>query len=907
MQRHRTDSIVKSTHGIDSLAALQHRFEKKGNRLGSIIALREWGKELRNASRFDEALRVHTKGMEQAKSISDTLEWVQGLNNMATDYRRMGVLDVAQEYHYNAWLLSQECADTTFTARKNQVVSLNGLGNIYLTLGNYTRADSCFRLALQGERWLKSATGQAINYANIGSIYEHNQQIDSAWVYYRKSMAFNQAAKNKLGISLCHVYYGSLHEKSHQYEKAIAEYEESLHMMESLNDDWHTLNSLLALTDIHLKMGNNSKMNEYLGRAKAMAEKIKSPEHLADIYTLYYKHYKQTGNSSAALSAFEKATDLKAQVLDMEKVNRIQNTSLNIERKQQAKKMYDAQMEIQHERSLRIMSIIISAMVLLALVCLVLSMVYTLRIRRKSHMELKHMSKIREHFFTNITHEFRTPLTVILGLSRDILEEPGVSSEIASKAKTLQQQGERLLLLINQLMDISKVKSSIGDIHWENGNVMAHIAMIVESYQEYATKQSIDLRFMAKEQVEMDFVPDYISKVLNNLLSNAFKFTKAQGSINVVVWKESGRLLIDVSDTGEGIAPEDLAHLFEPFYQAESNARHLGTGVGLSLVKQIIDAVKGSISVESMKGRGTTFHIALPIHNKHMKSSMQPLRVGAPQLPAAEVRLEGNEGDENACRLLVIEDNCDIAAYIGSQLKDNYAVSYAQNGKEGLAKALELVPDLIITDLMMPEMDGLEVCRQIRSNEIVSHIPIIIVTAKITDKERIEGIEAGADAYLAKPFNSAELCARVNKLLVSRKLLMEKFAGQQVVHPTEEDNEFAKQHEADRKFLAKVSDFIYLSLNRNQDVSVAAIASAVCMSERQLYRKMTALTGYTPVAYLQRVKILKAKKMLEEKPEMSLNLIAEQCGFDIYPNFVRSFKKILGVSPSEYRKQNIPE
>ena len=183
-KRGRIDSIVRSTRGIDSLALLQRRFQDDGDMLGSIVALREWGKLLRNESRFDEALRIHSEGLRQAEAVGDTLEWVQALNNIGTDYRRMGVLDVAQEYHHNAWMLSEVYSDTTSAARKNRLVSLNGLGNIYLTLGNYERADSVLRMALAGEQELNSALGMAINYANLGSIFEQQGQEDSAWVCY---------------------------------------------------------------------------------------------------------------------------------------------------------------------------------------------------------------------------------------------------------------------------------------------------------------------------------------------------------------------------------------------------------------------------------------------------------------------------------------------------------------------------------------------------------------------------------------------------------------------------------------------------------------------------------------------------------------------------------------------------
>ena len=219
-ERRHADSVVSTARGVDGLRRLQQRLYATGDRLGSIVALRELGRELRNESRFEEALRVHSEGLRQAETVADTTEWIQALNNIGTDYRRMGILDVAQEYHYNAWQLSEAHADTTFSAQKNLVMSLNGLGNVYLAMGNYPRADSMFRLALRGERLLRSTVGQAINYANLGAIFEHRGQLDSAWTYYRMSMQHNREAGSTLGIALCHTYYGSLYEKSGQYGKA---------------------------------------------------------------------------------------------------------------------------------------------------------------------------------------------------------------------------------------------------------------------------------------------------------------------------------------------------------------------------------------------------------------------------------------------------------------------------------------------------------------------------------------------------------------------------------------------------------------------------------------------------------------------------------------------------------------
>ena len=826
------------------------------------------------------------------------------LNNIGTDYRRMGVLDLAQDYHYRAWMLCKECTDTSYVARKNRVVSLNGLGNVYMTLGNFERADSVLRLALAGEQRLNSAVGQAINYANLGSIFERHGKTDSAWAYYRKSMALNTEAENELGIALCHTNFGSLYEKARQYDKATKEYEAAYQLMKASKDEWHALNTLIALAGIYHVTGNNAKKMEYLSNAKAMAERIKSPEHLADIHTLYYKHYMQAGDYRSALASYEKATVLQDSVLNIEKVNRIQNTSLNIERNRQVREMDAAKQTLEEERAARNVGFAILGFALLILIGALVIFLYLQRIHRRNHLELKKMATMRENFFTNITHEFRTPLTVILGLSRDLQEVDSV--ETKEKAQVIERQGKGLLALINQLLDISKVKSAVGRPDWKNGNIVAFLTMIVEGYHDYARSHNIDLQMFAEGEIVMDFIPDYVVKVMNNLLSNSFKFTPAYGKIRILVKRVDEQLHIAVSDTGKGISKETLQHVFEPFYQDENNTQHVGSGVGLALVEQIIRAVNGSITVDSELGKGTTFHISLPVSNRCQQKVSLEAEKNTPVLPETAVELTDSSSEDNDCRLLIIEDNRDIAAYIGSQFAGSYAVSYAENGKDGLEKALELVPDLIITDLMMPGMDGLEVCRQVRANEIINHIPIIIVTAKITEEERIRGIEAGADAYLSKPFNADELRTRVEKLLEGRKLLQAKFATLPAELKKTEEQEDNAPKDVDLRFLARLSSIVYMLLSSNKDVDVTNIASHMCMSSRQFYRKVNALTGYTPSAYILRLRIKRAKTLLANSPQLSLGEVADKCGFTDYSNFVRAFKNVCGVIPTDYRREHCP-
>ena len=461
----------------------------------SIVSLREQGNMLRNESRFDAALEAHSRSLHLAESVADTLETVKALNNIGTDYRRLGILDVAQEYHYTAWILSCEFQDSSYDARKNRVVSLNGLGNIYLSIGNYDHADSLLRMALRGEKELGSFVGMAINYANIGSIFKYNGEMDSARAYYTESMKMNEMAGSDLGISLCHTYFGSLYEIDGNYEKAAEEYTKAYNIMQASKDEWHSLNSLIALAGIFLTVGNYPVCMEYLTVARQKAQKIKSPEHLATVCMLLYRYYKETGDCKLALAAYEEASSLKESILDMEKMNRMQNFSMNIEKSRQSRLMLEANNRLERERTARQNGFAILGMGLVVLAFIVAVLLYLARIRHRSLLEVRRMSALRESFFTNITHEFRTPLTLILGISHDMQSMKGVSDSVRSKAGIIESQGKGLLNLINQLLDISRIRSAVGDPSWQSGDLSAFVEMVVDNNRAMAEKLGIVLIF----------------------------------------------------------------------------------------------------------------------------------------------------------------------------------------------------------------------------------------------------------------------------------------------------------------------------------------------------------------------------------------------------------------------------
>lgn len=842
----------------------------------SLATLRQQGKKERDASRYDEALRLHIRGLDMARAVGDSSEWIQALNNIATDYRRMGMLDVAQSYHYQALSLCDESADTTYQMRKNRVKALNGLGNIYLSIYSYDDADSVFRQALEGEHQLGSATGQAINYANLGSIYSARGDDEKALDYYRQSMYYNKQDSNLLGMALCHLYFGNIYEKRQQYSLALREYEQSDRMMTDLKDLWHALEPRLALASVYYHTHEDAKAQALLDRADATARQINSWEHIVEVHRLYFQLMQRQGRYREALDHHLIATAYQDSILDNEKLDRIHNIGINIERTRQQEMVDMAQNELQTEKRIRQQSAWLFGLTVILLLAVISALLYVQRMRHHSMEMMREASRLREDFFTNITHEFRTPLTVILGLSRKIRENTEVPQSVSDKASTIERQGNRLLTLVTQLLDISKVKSVIGEPNWQHGNICAQVAMLLETYIDYAANRGVTLKYHYDQAIEMDFVPDYVNKVMSNLVSNALKFTPNGGTISVNLYQRGDRLHIDVSDTGHGISSDKLAHIFEPFYTTGETGEAKGTGIGLALTQEIISHLDGTITAESQVGKGTTFHIVMPIQNRSAD-------------PVTETEI-GNSGKPI---IVVAEDNADVADLLCTQLEPFYEVVAARDGVEALKRAGEIIPDLVITDVMMPNMDGMALARAIRANDLTAHIPIIMVTARVTEQDRIEGLKAGADAYLVKPFNTEELLTRVAKLLEQRIMLRDKYAQTITQAPVTDDT--IEDH-----FLARVEQVIVAHINKGEDITVTMVADDLNITARQLHRKVTGLINQSPAALIRITRINCAKTIMAAKPEMPLKSVALACGFTDYSHFAKVFRTVTGVSPTAW-------
>ena len=392
------DSTVRVTPGIDSLSILLDHFEAEGNKYGMMCASKALGKRYRDAAKFNEATIYHRQALELAEQLCDTIEIIQICNQIGTNFRRIGIMDEASTFHYKALALCEQYHDkSSYVALKNRVVSLNGIGNVQLSMGNYSAAITAFRQALSGEQQLNSELGQAINYANIGAIFEKQGMIDSAWIYYRRSMLHNQAARSNLGISLCHTYFGNLLEKDKQWDNAIQEYQSAYDLMEKSQDRWHWIESCIALARVNISKGDMSSAQKYLTRASRTAKEMQSREHLREVYWLNYLYYEKLGNCPKAFENYKLSREYADSVSNIENTAHLQNIRVNFEKEKSARELALIQENYQMEQRTKNIILFAGIFILLLTIIIIGFLLYVVRIKSRTQKIMRHMETVREY------------------------------------------------------------------------------------------------------------------------------------------------------------------------------------------------------------------------------------------------------------------------------------------------------------------------------------------------------------------------------------------------------------------------------------------------------------------------------------------------------------------------------
>lgn len=549
-------------------------------------------------------------------------------------------------------------------------------------------------------------------------------------------------------------------------------------------------------------------------------------------------------------------------------------------------------------------------MLFMVFTLVVIYLLHRFQLRRRMQIEetrrLRELDEYKNRFFTNITHEFQTPLTVIIGLTRNILQSVNghLSSTMREHLDRINWNAERLRVMVNQMLGLAKLEHGTMEVDLIHTDIISYLRYVSGSFESLAMEKKINLSFNSSSpELEMDYDQEKIRMILSNLIHNAIKFTPEGGKVEtlaeLVNRGEESLLQITVSDNGIGIPDADQKNIFDRFFQVENNLalKKEGTGLGLSLTRELVRLLEGEISLTSSDGKGSSFRILLQVRHQFKDTARQEKEKDNIPPDTEAILLPSNSGNghsEDKPTILIIEDNPDIIYTLIAHLGDSYRIISEQNGDSGLARAREVVPDMVITDIMMPGIDGYEVCRRLKSDYLTSHLPVIMLTARSADQARIEGHESGADEFLTKPFSEKELSVILRKQYGLRQKLQARYSNGEI-----QPNGFSPT--PDDEFISTFRKMVHDHIDKSE-YGVPDWCREMGMSKTQLSRKIKAVTGRSLTNYISFLRLLEAKRLLKTS-SYQINDIASMTGIDNPSYFSRLYKEEFGQSPSETREE----
>ena len=815
----RAERIADSLRDYNQLNLWVDHFDSIGDHKAQLLIRQKLGKVMRDRSDFEAAIKQHDTCIAMATELKDTLQLIIAYNNQGTNFRRLGDLHEASNNHYKALELCDKTEhDTSFVARKNRVRTYNGLGNVLLSLGNDSVAESLFRQALAGETELGSATGQAINYANIGAIKEDKGQIDSARIYYNLSMEKNMLTNNPVGISLCYQYLGHLDKHIGNTDSAMTNYRRAFELGVKTTDVWHWLKPCEAMAEIFLEEHKNDSARKYIDIALDAATKIKSRSHLAIVYSLCAQLQEQTRQYDKAVKSIRQAEAYKdSSAIEQNQIH-MQNLRVKYEADRWHNEINEAKAIAEYEKTMR-QTVMWGSIVVFALIIIVaISQIRIAKEKQKTNRMLRKIDKERQDFYRGITHQLRTPLTVVNGMTGQLKQFiPADNEEAQREFEAVERKSNEIVNLVNEMILYNK-------------------GIIKE---------------------------------------------------------------IEVSELG--VRSEDLGFRSE---ELGVRSEELGVKEFRSAGVQTIASESSNLSTESssqeLKGvKGSKRPIPSSTNNL---STCQLVNLSTCEALNSSTCEALNSPTEITNYILVAEDDSDVALLITTILKNNgYNYVWAKDGMEAMEIADRQLPKLIITDIMMPRMDGLEFIKRIREDEEKSHLPIIVVSARAEDRDRLIGVEAGAEVYLGKPFNSEELMLRVRKMLEQREILRLKYSKQiEEADRKDAEEQHREINNADQQFMQKVDEFIYENI-MDGELDANSLANSMSMSLTTLNRRIKAITDTNTTNYIRMKRLGRARQLLMNT-NMPLGEIQAVCGFESPSYFSRAFKAEYDVTPSEFRK-----
>ena len=801
------------------------------------------------------------KILYESRSVNDTSFFSQMNKNIKDGLKLVNDgLKVSKDSlkFYNAYYLNVPAAifyekRAMVFAKRNQ--PKKAIYNYQKALANTVYLDSVFK----GNDLRKSSI-----YNGLANLYTKENQKDSALYYYKKELTYINKTTDTL-------------------EKAITNYR----IAKFYNDN---NNPRAALQ--HLNISQDLFEDAYFVREE---NKYNIQDILASIYF-------NLGDYQKAFKASEKARKHLRQIqTDFNKNNILElETKYQTNKKEQEINLLKTQNEIAKQQKKYQQNLLLFGVIVVVIAGFFVFII--LRNRKKTNTKLKELDALKSNFFTNISHEFRTPLTLITSPIDDILEDNTITDNKKQQFIVAKENSDRLLELVNQLLDLSKIDEGYLKIKLQQGNVLQLISALSESFNYQTQQKNITYNINISQQAEaVWFDKDAIEKIILNLLSNAIKYTPKNGHITCVAYIEKSNLFLRIKNSGSGLSPYELKNIFERFYQ--TNEQNQGSGIGLALVKELVELHNGNIEVLSVPDQETAFNLNVSIDKSTFKknavivSSNNDVNIEIPNYNMVSIEDEEAFADSELPILLIVEDNVDLRHLLKQIFESHYNVMSAENGEIGVQLALEHIPDLIISDVMMPIKDGIALTKDLKNDERSAHIPIILLTAKAGVESQLTGISNGADDYITKPFDKKLLVLKVEKLIESRKKLQLRYSQELVLVPKD-----VAITNLDEIFLKKVENILDKNLIESS-FNVAAFSEAVGMSRMQLHRKIKALTGLSASEFVRSQRLKLATELLKTS-EINISQVGYSVGFNDHSYFTKCFKEAYNCTPTEFAKRD---
>lgn len=879
------------------------------------------GNNASDANQVDRAIEFYQRSLQLRIELENQRAQGVLLSLIAEHYLKVGAYALALEFNQKSQTIAEQIDDKAILSHV-----LQGIVKIYQGMGDFDQAYIVLQQALA--KRLEWGQDKIASLQDIGQHFFLQERYDSALYYFYQVLPLlkNSASKR---TELARIYHliGKTQEKKLELDSAAFYLERALRLSrETTNLELQGL-SLLGIGQTLSLRGQLTEARGVYEEAYQLSRRSGYKEQELKAAEALYSISKRNNEFQKALRFYEIHQQIQQDLFSEKNVREIIRLEANnrFEKEKQALQ-FEQERKLSRQRSLQYAIAIALGVSLL----IILAIAWYYRQKQKANTALQELNEkisqqnrqlaeldqLKSQFFTNISHELRTPLTIINGMAGQIVQSP--ERWLQKGTAMIRRNSANLLNLINQILDLRKLERGSMQVDNIQGDIILYLRYLLESFHVLAESKEITIHFLPfSESMIMDFDKEKVRQIFSNLLSNAIKFTPAQGSIYVRIEidlledQEIPQFCIWVRDTGIGIPQEKLPHIFDRFFQVDSSPEGPGTrkskgsGVGLSLVKELVLLMGGTIQVSSDPGEGTTFKVYLPISHEapvqekddliQLESTIFP--VSPPlEVPPVEMPDSVEETITNRPHLLIVEDNPDVAQYLQSLLEEQYQLQFAEDGEEGIDMALASIPDLIISDVMMPFKDGFELCHTLKTEETTSHIPIILLTSREDEESKIAGLHRGADAYLTKPFNPKELFVRLKKLLDLRKQLQARYAQLDLSSPPTQAA--FKQEDV---FIKKVRQVIEENLD-DENFSIAALCRQVHMSRSQLHLKVKALTSRSTSHFIRAVRLHKAKEFLH-KTDWNITEVAMAVGYQDPAYFSRTFAEEFGISPSDFLKK----